>query len=63
MRVSPPPAGVPADARTHLRTAHDSFTALGMRAFADRADHELLATGETVRKPAAGTPDQGHDRP
>lgn len=39
-----------ADARTHLRTAHDSFTAMGAEAFADRASRELAATGETVRK-------------
>ncbi|MFC7108673.1 LuxR C-terminal-related transcriptional regulator [Nonomuraea rubra] len=47
-----------ADARTHLRTAYDSFTAIGMQAFAGRAHNELLATGETVRKRAADTPDQ-----
>ena len=38
------------DARTHLRTAHELFTAIGARAFADRAARELLATGETARK-------------
>jgi DNA-binding CsgD family transcriptional regulator len=38
------------DARLHLRRAHDEFAAMGMDAFADRAGHELVATGETVRK-------------
>jgi DNA-binding CsgD family transcriptional regulator len=38
------------DAREELRTAHDMFTEIGMLAFAERARHELLATGETVRK-------------
>jgi DNA-binding CsgD family transcriptional regulator len=43
-------------ARTELRAAHESATAMGMEAFAERARRELLATGETVRKPAADTP-------
>ncbi|MFG2020741.1 ATP-binding protein [Actinomadura geliboluensis] len=38
------------EARTHLRTAYDMFTSIGMEAFAERARRELLATGETVRK-------------
>jgi ATP/maltotriose-dependent transcriptional regulator MalT len=38
------------DARAELRTAYDLFTAMGIEAFAERARHELLATGETVRK-------------
>jgi ATP/maltotriose-dependent transcriptional regulator MalT len=38
------------DARTHLHTAHDMFTEIGMEAFAERARIELLATGERVRK-------------
>ena len=38
------------DARWQLRTAYDAFTGMGADAFADRARHELLATGETVRK-------------
>jgi DNA-binding CsgD family transcriptional regulator len=38
------------DARTQLRTAHEALTAMGADAFAERARHELLATGETVRK-------------
>ena len=39
-----------ADAREPLRTAHEMFVAIGADGFAERAQHELLATGETVRK-------------
>jgi ATP/maltotriose-dependent transcriptional regulator MalT len=45
------------DARAQLRTAYDSFTAIGMEAFAERTRRELLATGETVRKRSAETRD------
>jgi DNA-binding CsgD family transcriptional regulator len=38
------------EARSELRTAHEMLTAMGVEAFADRAEHELLATGEHVRK-------------
>jgi DNA-binding CsgD family transcriptional regulator len=38
------------DARQQLRTAHDMLAAIGMDAFAERARHELAATGEKVRK-------------
>ena len=38
------------DARQHLRAAHGQLSAIGMEAFAERARHELAATGETVRK-------------
>ncbi|GAA2118145.1 ATP-binding protein [Actinomadura napierensis] len=38
------------EARTHLRTAYEMFTSIGMEAFAERARRELLATGEAVRK-------------
>jgi len=38
-----------ADARAQLRIAHDMLAAMGMETFAERARHELLATGETVR--------------
>jgi DNA-binding CsgD family transcriptional regulator/tetratricopeptide (TPR) repeat protein len=41
------------DAREQLRTAHDMLAAIGMEAFAERARHELVATGETVRKRGA----------
>lgn len=43
------------DARAELRTAHALFTTMGVEAFADRARRELLAVGDTVRKPTAGT--------
>jgi len=39
-----------ADARQHLREAHEQLSAIGMEAFAERARRELAATGETVRK-------------
>ena len=45
------------DAREQLRTAHDQFTAIGMEAFAERARHELPATGENVRQPTIETRD------
>jgi ATP/maltotriose-dependent transcriptional regulator MalT len=38
------------EAREQLRTACGMLEAMGMEAFADRARHELLATGETARK-------------
>jgi DNA-binding CsgD family transcriptional regulator len=38
------------DARDHLRTAHRMLEGMGMEAFAERARHELLATGETARR-------------
>ena len=38
------------DAREQLRTAQDMFGEMGMAAFASRAQHELLSTGETARK-------------
>ena len=39
-----------ADAREQLRTAHEMLSAIGAAAFAGRAQRELAATGETVRK-------------
>ncbi len=36
-----------ADARRELRTAHEQFVAMGFAAFADRAERELRAAGET----------------
>ncbi len=44
-----------ADARAQLRTAYEALAAMGVEAFADRARHELAATGETVRKRAVET--------
>ena len=38
------------DAREQLRTAHDTFSRIGAEGFAERARHELSATGKTVRK-------------
>src|SRR5262245_38599554 len=38
------------DAREQLRAAHETFSGIGAEGFAERARHELLATGETVRK-------------
>ena len=38
------------DAREQLRTARASFAEMGAEAFAQRAERELLATGETARK-------------
>ncbi|MFC7037942.1 ATP-binding protein [Nonomuraea rubra] len=40
------------DARHQLKIAHELFSELGMRAFAERARRELLATGERVRQGA-----------
>lgn len=44
-----------AEARTHLRAAHELFAAGGAALFAERARTELLATGETARRRAPGT--------
>jgi len=38
------------DARAELRAAHNILDPIGMEAFAERARHELAATGETVRR-------------
>ena len=38
------------DARVQLRTAYEMFVEMGALGFADRAQRELLATGETARK-------------
>jgi DNA-binding CsgD family transcriptional regulator len=38
------------DARQQLRVAYDMFVTIGMKAFAERARRELMATGEKVRK-------------
>jgi ATP/maltotriose-dependent transcriptional regulator MalT len=37
-------------ARDELHIAHDLFSSMGMKAFAERAARELMATGENVRK-------------
>jgi DNA-binding CsgD family transcriptional regulator len=38
------------DARTHLRTAHEMLSDMGVSAFAEQARRELAATGETARR-------------
>ena len=43
------------DARKRLRTAHEMFTEMGVDAFAGRAERELLANGERVRKRSVET--------
>jgi DNA-binding CsgD family transcriptional regulator len=53
------------DAREQLRAAHEMFSDIGAEGFAERARHELAATGETARKrseDAAGvlTPQEAH---
>ncbi|MFG1817606.1 AAA family ATPase [Kribbella sp. NPDC049174] len=50
-------AGRRQDARTHLRTAYDLLAAAGADAFADRARHELAATGEAVDERASRATD------
>jgi DNA-binding CsgD family transcriptional regulator len=44
-----------ADARAQLHRADEMLAAMGAAGFAERARRELLATGETVRRRAAGT--------
>ena len=46
------------DARDQLRTARELFTRMGAEAFAARAERELLATGERVRKRRVETLDE-----
>src|SRR5581483_4674327 len=38
------------DAREQLRAAHETFRDIGAKGFAERANHELVATGETARR-------------
>jgi DNA-binding CsgD family transcriptional regulator len=38
------------EAREHLHIAHEMFAPMGVEAFAQRAERELLATGERARK-------------
>src|SRR5207237_895426 len=43
-----------AEAREQLRVAHKSLSDMGVNAFARRAEHELAATGEHVRRRTPG---------
>ncbi len=45
------------EAREHLRTALEMFTSMGTAALADRANRELVATGEHARKRSVETRD------
>jgi DNA-binding CsgD family transcriptional regulator len=46
-----------AEAREQLRAAHETFSAIGAGAFAERARRELLATGQTARRRTDDTRD------
>ena len=46
------------DAREQLRVARETLLAMGAEGFAERARHELLATGEKVRKRRDDTRDE-----
>ena len=46
------------DAREQLRVARETLMAIGADGFAERARHELLATGEKVRKRRDDTRDE-----
>jgi len=46
------------DARAQLREAHEEFVTMGADGFAERARHELLATGEKVRRRTVDTLDE-----
>ena len=46
------------DARDQLRVAHEMLVGMGLEAFAERAEEELLATGERARRRGAGIPER-----
>ncbi|TCC49181.1 helix-turn-helix transcriptional regulator [Kribbella capetownensis] len=43
------------EGRQQLHSAHDTFSRTGADGFAERARRELLATGETIRRPSVDT--------
>jgi DNA-binding CsgD family transcriptional regulator len=45
------------DARSQLHEAHQMFTEMGARPFAERSSRELIATGETARRRSVETMD------
>lgn len=47
------------EAQVHLREAADSFRRMGAHAWAERAEGELRATGESTRPRTAGVPSRG----
>ena len=51
----PDELGLAAWTREQLRVAHQMLTAMGIGGFAERAQRELLSTGETVRRYTAET--------
>jgi DNA-binding CsgD family transcriptional regulator len=51
------PSAQRVDAREQLRAAHEMLTMMGIDAFAERAQRELLATGGTARRRAVETRD------
>jgi DNA-binding CsgD family transcriptional regulator len=46
------------DAREQLRLAHEAFLSMGAAGFAERARHELVTTGEKVRRRTVETRDE-----
>ena len=46
------------DARQQLNTAHEMFTRMGAKGFAERARRELVATGEKARKQPLASGDE-----
>ncbi|TDO44821.1 regulatory LuxR family protein [Kribbella sp. VKM Ac-2571] len=50
------------DARDQLRMAHEMFSSMGAEAFAERARHELVSTGEKARKRTVATSSQLTER-
>ena len=48
------------DARAELNVAHELFVSMGMEAFAQRADNELVGTGEKRRTRDSRAPGRSH---